>query len=1808
MAKLKTTSEQIKTWSDTSRKIRTVMAKCDESNFVDANRLQHCLDQLKMAIKSSMSLPAMVERLKSHAKQAGMKFHTGHSLKEIFISSDVFYVEIILENSGLVEDVKIFRQDEAVSCPEMCDCLRQSNFKGFLDHLKGLNSFYQLPCEISMKRDAFKCLQTLEDDVKTLFEMSCLNTTNVLILILSGLAGFVTPRIGGYPMRLTFFVSPYDLLNVEKKTSTILNMSDPLPENIGLSLSVLLEGSHIRKLQSSGTLYSNVHTDSKKGPLYNFVPLNNSNSMNLPACFVLKLNKPMPLSTIQIKRLAISQIQGIGLSSAAPLNSLICRHAQDPKLPADSRPLAQNKFYVNLPGEQHCYFISECNKDMKGVMVSTIPLTCTSQAIAIVTALRQQAVYNTLLASCVRSDTCKDESDVLLFEVSTVSQYKLTITFEHPAKIGMVCVELDMSEVVNVKCIIHMPVGEEPLCTNEYATKVLQKCMSIPVTMRAIMKVANSNIEKYRQPLSSSAVPAKFSPGSENSQPQNPGKGSSGGVSPKPGSTTMNYIASGRIGVGTSRKSMSNSILFDLSNSVATFFAPKNVSPQVQERSKSSEESKKSQNPMLAELLTSCTVAGNSSNNSNANPLPVTSDRGHQALRQDRTTSGGLPILKRKNRSMSDSKSPRQLSESDDTVFLPQNTNKQQISTLTPEISPRGSSVSDISMPPTTNADLNQLLSAHDTSVLMTSPGLSTFTDSTKRQKLSGSSDVQCPSHWTVPSIQTSWKEQDYKSGSKNSQSKSKDTLSIGEPIQIDLPERSKNIVDVQDLPENVFSSDNFLSVGDANNEDFPDLDPDDVNLLDEAAVFGKCDINKDSASFLHSNPLSASYPLLSSGKPPLNNRCQSADDQVVIKAEMIEQILPSVLEVTPVKQPHIKSKGKPKNFKPDIEESSLSSDTSPSPPKKIKRKAKKKESSSNVISLDHPRKGKKKRRLETEEPQTKGSFTMTASSDPLKIKFSRTGSEPKKQTQVAEPKKVNQMPANVKPTKITLRLPPATGETSSLRASDQQPKKDPERKGATDKRGNVFEVFGSKSSDKSLNVEKRKVVLSEEFSKSIGFRHEGKQSTIFNKKTVPQKGLSRDVSQTITMHNNDKMQSVLKKVNVLKKSTSSPATKAILAKKLVTQKARFGSSKTSSKTIIQGQYTLQSTSEIMNKCTSSGVSSLKTPQTVNVSKQFSGTKVSLSKPPPLTLSPSISSSSTASQRPVSTPLSPSSAGGPKKNKSPFRARTLTSIVQVLQMKAQTQNPEDELNEAVELKKASEPPRPRSSSLECDNKTNLLTKLPSVVKIQKQKVVSTVPSKSPTFSNTSKTGTTRLFSKTVGHSTKLSLVTCGPSSTSSPKVNKMSQHLSRALPTSSPSNKVQSPTSHKIQQKNSPCKSLQKSPSSPMKSFVKTAGIQSPVPRKPNILSKAPKSTSSPKTQNLSVPGKGSFPQPVISRPNITIESSKKQTMTVKTSTNNNITSIKSTSSNLNSSCKTSSASGSGSFSGGDSTGKTAISAISSDVCKLENQMTKETCSDDPSSKMIHDSNNIAKNKEETQNHKVSIRKVPEENSEPTLDSFDQSKSNDGDASKSTVTHFRVPTPSIVSNPKPLHVGSKLMAPHSVTGKTTVNYSLTLAAETSGNTVQPSTRSQPTTDVPQVEEDIVSRILKKRNTGKSLSPMPSDAYGHSERKPLVIDDHQDSVNSRSPEIRQQKREAGQPENPSSDTQTEPGSTSPRSMIVQSPLCIVASSPLGHVTSPLVLPVKSPAALSGTSNQASPCPIDDDLMDEALVSVISKEDN
>lgn len=62
--------------------------------------MQHCI--------KVTSRQGLVERLESLTRQLGLKFMEDQS--GLFISSDMFYLEIVLDSKGTVQDVKVHHE------------------------------------------------------------------------------------------------------------------------------------------------------------------------------------------------------------------------------------------------------------------------------------------------------------------------------------------------------------------------------------------------------------------------------------------------------------------------------------------------------------------------------------------------------------------------------------------------------------------------------------------------------------------------------------------------------------------------------------------------------------------------------------------------------------------------------------------------------------------------------------------------------------------------------------------------------------------------------------------------------------------------------------------------------------------------------------------------------------------------------------------------------------------------------------------------------------------------------------------------------------------------------------------------------------------------------------------------------------------------------------------------------------------------------------------------------------------------------------------------------------------------------------------------------------------------------------------------------------------------------------------------------------------------------------------------------------------------------------------------------------------
>lgn len=87
-----------------------------------------------------------------------------------------------------------------------------------------------------------------------------------------------------------------------------------------------------------------------------------------------------------------------------------------------------------------------------------------------------------------------------MFEISALSWQHISISLEHPIEESMATAELDLSDISNVICKIHTPTssglsnptGPDP--TSELASKVFQRSLSIPITMRAVIKLWDEQV------------------------------------------------------------------------------------------------------------------------------------------------------------------------------------------------------------------------------------------------------------------------------------------------------------------------------------------------------------------------------------------------------------------------------------------------------------------------------------------------------------------------------------------------------------------------------------------------------------------------------------------------------------------------------------------------------------------------------------------------------------------------------------------------------------------------------------------------------------------------------------------------------------------------------------------------------------------------------------------------------------------------------------------------------------------------------------------------------------------------------------------------------------------------------------------------------------------------------------------------------------------------------------------------------------------------------------------------------------------
>lgn len=159
MENLRAKSSNARSFQELSKFMRmSLLEKRYALDAVEKVNLQKTLDSMQHCIRVT-TRQGLVERLESVTRQLGLKFTDNAS--SIFISSDMFYLEILLDPSGAPIDVKVHHECniKQESDSELVSVLKAGDFNDFTQQLEGFQSIYQLNAESKIKSKAFVCLQ-----------------------------------------------------------------------------------------------------------------------------------------------------------------------------------------------------------------------------------------------------------------------------------------------------------------------------------------------------------------------------------------------------------------------------------------------------------------------------------------------------------------------------------------------------------------------------------------------------------------------------------------------------------------------------------------------------------------------------------------------------------------------------------------------------------------------------------------------------------------------------------------------------------------------------------------------------------------------------------------------------------------------------------------------------------------------------------------------------------------------------------------------------------------------------------------------------------------------------------------------------------------------------------------------------------------------------------------------------------------------------------------------------------------------------------------------------------------------------------------------------------------------------------------------------------------------------------------------------------------------------------------------------------------------------------------------------------------
>ncbi|XP_044031731.1 mediator of RNA polymerase II transcription subunit 1 isoform X2 [Siniperca chuatsi] len=478
-----------KTWNETFQLVRRCMDKTrDESKPCEL--LVRSLERLQEVFKVS-SMNTMKSRLEVIAKHQGMGFHITEAT--CYLTADLFYLEVVLLPCGGVEEVKVAPHGASpVPCESLLHLLRSKNFAEFSMKLAGLFTQYNIAGDNEIKLKLFASLQCLGKDLQQISHLPRVpkDSDPQVDTVNNGRIGCLIAGKEDCPLTIQFYITPTDGM----KTSD-LSLVEEMTETVVQAAQVTVGVSDVtHKLQMASVIPQPPQLDPQGCPV--LLPLSEGPYETLPACFLLRLQPAIPMMLSFVNKL--SQITDVTIPDVdlqwAPLPKLLMSRSQSANSHAETLDEQDTIFTVPLPGGvMHSYVLPGAAWE-RGAVVDSIPFTHAAHVPALLELLRHQCAINTLLRSCITSRCARTGSVCdLHFEVLPESKTSFSVTFHRPDTDSLaVCEHSPQNRVLvniydahQITCTLFgAGVGHPSM--DDYLSDVMKRCMSIPVTLRAL--------------------------------------------------------------------------------------------------------------------------------------------------------------------------------------------------------------------------------------------------------------------------------------------------------------------------------------------------------------------------------------------------------------------------------------------------------------------------------------------------------------------------------------------------------------------------------------------------------------------------------------------------------------------------------------------------------------------------------------------------------------------------------------------------------------------------------------------------------------------------------------------------------------------------------------------------------------------------------------------------------------------------------------------------------------------------------------------------------------------------------------------------------------------------------------------------------------------------------------------------------------------------------------------------------------------------------------------------------------------------